>query len=120
MKPFITPVVILVMSAACGAATAASTMQPSASRDNLTLTIQQAKTALIDINKIASKQTGPSNFTASVGAVVPKTISLQRIPTDAARQVPALKSYDYALLKKRLLIVNPVDNKIVQVINRRA
>jgi hypothetical protein len=42
------------------------------------------------------------------------------MPAKAASQVPTLRPYDYALLPDRLLIVNPTDKKVVDVINRHA
>jgi Spy/CpxP family protein refolding chaperone len=59
-------------------------------KDNLSLTLSQQRTAWRDISKQASAQ------------------------------VSSLKPYDYALLHNRLLIVNPNDKKIVDVIKHRA
>ncbi len=107
---------------ATGGVAAATGMaqHPSAAKDNLTLTTQQEKTALNDIGKSAIRQNAPSDFKASVRTVVPTTISLRQIPTAAVKKVPALKPYDYAMLKNRLLIVNPSDKKIVDVISSHA
>lgn len=40
------------------------------------------------------------------------------LPAEAPAHAPSLKPYDYALLWNKLLIVNPEDKKIVQVIDR--
>ncbi len=42
------------------------------------------------------------------------------MPAKVAARVSSLKPYDYALLQDKLLIVNPGDKKIVDVINRHA
>jgi hypothetical protein len=42
------------------------------------------------------------------------------MPQRAANQLPALKAYDFALLQNKLLIVNPNDKKVVDVISRKA
>jgi hypothetical protein len=42
------------------------------------------------------------------------------VPAKLAVRVSSLKPYDYALLPNHLLIVNPNDKKVVEVINRRA
>lgn len=89
-------------------------------KDNLTLTRSQQRTAWKDISQQASNQTAPSNFTASVGATVPSDLSIQAVPTKVASRVSSLKPYDYALLRHELLIVNPNDKKIVDVIKHRA
>jgi Protein of unknown function (DUF1236) len=122
MKQLVIPAILtLALGAAGGAAAAAGMAQhSSAAKDSLTLTTQQEKTALNDIGKYSSTQNAPSDFRASVGTVVPKTVSLRQIPARVADKVPTLKPYDFAMFKSRLLIVNPSDKKIVAVINRRA
>jgi hypothetical protein len=51
---------------------------------------------------------------------VPADVSIQSVPANVATHVSALKPYDYALLHGKLLIVNPADKKVVDVISRRA
>jgi hypothetical protein len=92
----------------------------TAPKDNLALTRTQKRIAWRDISKKASSETAPSNFTATVGATVPDNLSIQPMPAHVASRVSALKPYDYALLPKELLIVNPSDKKVVNVIKHRA
>ena len=40
------------------------------------------------------------------------------MPAKAASDVPALKPYNFAMLQKKLVIVNPSDHKIAEVITR--
>lgn len=61
-------------------------------------------------------QTAPSGFNAIVGAVVPNSVTTAPVPSKAAGAVPSLKPYDFAILQKKLVIVNPSDNKIAEVI----
>ena len=89
-------------------------------KDNLALTRTQKRIAWRDISKQTSSETAPSNFTAKVGATVPDDLSIQPMPTHVASRISALKPYDYALLRKELLIVNPSDKKVVNVIKHRA
>ena len=110
--------------AGAGAAAAASTSQsssttmakPGASKSLSLLTAQQ-KTAWDDIKGQASNQTAPAGFQATVGSAVPASVKIQPIPSKAAADVPALKSYDFAMVDGKLLIVNPSDKKIVDVIS---
>ena len=95
------------------------TMQ-SMAKDNLSLTRSQQRTAWRDISKEATSQKAPGDFTASVGAIVPNDLSLQPMPAKVATRISSLKPYDYAMLHGKLLIVNPNDKKVVDVINRRA
>jgi hypothetical protein len=129
MKPqFIAVVTAAVLASGAGGALAAgqhavanhaAAMQTTL-KDNLALTRTQKRIAWRDISKQASTETAPSGFTAKVGAAVPDNLSIQPKPAHVASRVAALKPYDYALLPKRLLIVNPSDKKIVNVIRHRA
>jgi hypothetical protein len=89
-------------------------------KDSISLTRAQERTAWRDISRDATSQKTPQKFAASVGTTVPADISLQSVPAKVATHVSALKPYDYALLHGKLLIVNPADKKVVDVINRRA
>ena len=128
MKTILLPgILAVVMAATGGAALAASNhsamsndLSVSAAKDNLTLTAAQRKTAWTDISKQAESESTPSNFTASVGKTVPSAVMLRPVPVKTANQVPALRPYDYARLKSQVLIVNPSDKKIVDIIVHRA
>jgi hypothetical protein len=99
--------------------TSTSAMQPMA-KDSLSLSRSQQRTAWNDIRKLDTSQAAPAGFAASVGTTVPNEISLKSMPSNLASSVSALKPYDYVLVKGKLLIVNPGDKKVVEVIHRRA
>jgi hypothetical protein len=131
MKPHFIAVAAAALVAGIGAASAAdmhstsNTMSKtpamqSMAKDNLTLTRSQQRTAWKDLSKQASNQAAPSSFTASVGATVPGAITIQAVPAKVAARVSSLKPYDFALLHNKLLIVNPNDKKVVDVISRHA
>ena len=70
------------------------------------------------IFRSASKQHGkkvavPSGFEAEIGQVVPKSITLHPLPSDATNRVWTAKPYNYVMLQNQLLIVSPQDRKIV-------
>jgi hypothetical protein len=50
--------------------------------------------------------------------VVPNSVTTAPVPSKAAHAVPLLKPYDFAQVQKKLVIVNPSDKKIVEVITR--
>jgi hypothetical protein len=86
-------------------------------KDRLSLTAKQRKDVWEDIRQQASKQTAPKGFTAKVGAVVPSALDTHPVPVSTANDVPALRPYNYALLDgNKLLIVNPNDKKVVEII----
>ena len=89
-------------------------------KDSLSLTNTQERTAWKDISRQANSQAAPSGFSPTIGATVPTDISLKPVPAKLASRVSTLRPYDYALLKGKLLIVNPSDKKVVDVINRHA
>ena len=60
---------------------------------------------------------GAEGFTAKVGAALPDTIATYPVPVSTSNDVPALRPYQYALLSNhKLLIVNPGDKKVAEVI----
>ncbi|MGY3485119.1 hypothetical protein ACVW1C_003002 [Bradyrhizobium sp. USDA 4011] len=129
MKRHLLPVIAsIALAAGIGAASAAndtamskhsSMSNPSRSmaKDTLSLTSSQQKLAWNDISKQRANQASPSGFVPSVGTAIPSTISLLPVPAKVSGRVPELGPYDYALLKNELLIVNPTDKKIVEVIH---
>jgi len=99
-----------------GAAMASAESVKPMARDTLSLTSTQQKTAWNDINKTASNQSAPANFDVKAGAAVPSGVKISAVPNKAARDVPALRPYDFAMVQGKLLIVNPSDKKIAEII----
>jgi hypothetical protein len=95
-------------------AKSSSTPMPA---DKLSLTSSQETTAWHDIAKQARKEKAPANFSATVGTVVPGALMTYPVPITTASEVPTLRRYQYALLENnKLLIINPRDRKISDVI----
>ena len=92
-----------------------STMARPAS-DALSLNATQQKMAWKDLGTEAAKQNIPSGFNATIGSVVPSTLKIEAVSSTAAKDVPSLRPYDFAMVQGKLLIVNPSDKKIVEVI----
>lgn len=130
MKHFALAVTALALVTGVGPASAAdhalskkSSKMPGAqsmATDNLSLTASQQKQAWNGIERQATKQNAPASFAASVGATVPQEITLTAVPANVATELPKLRQYDYALVSNKLLIVNPKDKKIVEVISGNA
>jgi hypothetical protein len=111
--------VLLSGATAASAAETASSHSGMALRasDTLNLNATQQKTAWNDINTQASNQNPPAGFDAAAGAVVPSALKISAVPSKAARDVPALRPYDFAVVQGKLLIVNPSDKKVAEVIS---
>jgi hypothetical protein len=95
---------------------AQSANAPAQSSDTLTLSDAQRKMAWQDLYMDSLNQNTPPGFDAVVGATVPNTIVIAPITAQAGGDVPALKPYAFAMVQKKLVIVNPSDRKIAGVI----
>ena len=107
-------VAALTLLAGAGIAIAADS--GSTSRDHLNLTNAQQKEIWQSVSKQNARETAPAGFKAMVGEVVPTSIGLHALPSDATRQVPAVKSYDFAILQDQILLVDPTSKKIADII----
>jgi Protein of unknown function (DUF1236) len=85
-------------------------------KDTLSLASNQQHKAWNDLKGQSSNQNAPSGFQATIGSAVPSNVKIAPVPSKAATDVPALKPYDFAMVSGKLLIVNPSDKKIVDVI----
>jgi hypothetical protein len=96
----------------------ASTTMARQPSDTLKLTTAEQKKAWDDLYTGPLNQTAPPGFTAAVGATLPSNIVTAPVTAKTAGDVPALKPYKFAMVQKKLVIVNPSDNKIAEVITR--
>ncbi len=106
---------VFVSADLAAAANAAST----AMNDQLYLYLSGAQENVIlrSVSRQGVKtQTMPAGFVAEIGQRVPLSVPLRKIPADATRQVPDAKSFNYVMLKGQLLLVNPRDRRIVDII----
>ncbi|MFZ0607359.1 MAG: DUF1236 domain-containing protein [Xanthobacteraceae bacterium] len=104
------------MLASAPASAALFSSPAKAAADSLTLSSQQQKTAWNDLNRAATSN-APSSFQPSTSSALPSTVTVHAIPSKTATAVPALGAYDYAKVNGKLLIVNPHDMMIAEVIN---
>ena len=88
----------------------------SGASDTLQLSDAQQKSIWNDVSHHAANQTPPTGFDATVGAAVPAAVSTYPLPRQARRDVPALRPYRYAMMQDKVLIVNPSDHKIADVV----
>jgi hypothetical protein len=106
------------MAPAAGTSQFLSTSKISLEASNtLNLTSTQRKLAWDDLKGQAFDQMiPPPDFRSAVGSTVPAAIRIQPVPSKAAADIPALKSYAFAIVQGKLLIVSPSDKKIAGVI----
>jgi hypothetical protein len=86
-------------------------------QDKLPLTSQQQIFAWQDISTQARTEDIPLGFAPEVGSVAPSALMTYPVPLTTSSKVPKLRRYQYALLaNNKLLIVNPEDRKVVDII----
>jgi len=88
----------------------------NATMSDIVLSAQQKKTIWKDLSA-RSGQKAPSSFQASVGADVPKSVTLHKFPSKLASNVPTLTGMRYAKLNDKLVVVRPRDRKVENVID---
>ena len=61
----------------------------------------------------------PSGFQPSIGAKVPMSLTLRKLPSRVTDRVPSTGRYEYTKLQNdEVLLVNPKDREVVDVISR--
>jgi Protein of unknown function (DUF1236) len=73
----------------------------------------------VAIYKQASKdksKVAPKDFSPVVGADVPPMIELYALPDDVAANVPAAKIYEYTMVENKVVLVDPIKMRVVDVI----
>jgi len=98
------------------ASAALFTSPPPKPSDSLSLSSQQQKTAWSDLSGAAASK-APADFKATTSSAVPSTLKVHAISSKAARDVPALAAYDFAKVRGKLLIVNPHDMMIAEIVS---
>jgi Protein of unknown function (DUF1236) len=107
---FLSAAALLLCSVAT--ASAATAMHPS---DTVILSAAQRSTVWNDLSKQATNQNA-AGFNAKIGAFVPKTVKLTPIPSKTAANIPSLRPYDFAMVGHRLVIVDPSNKVIADVL----
>jgi Protein of unknown function (DUF1236) len=100
----------------CGvtAAWAATEMHGS---DTVILSAAQRKAVWNDLSKQATNQSA-SGFDAVTGTFVPSSVKIEPIPSKATANNPELRPYNYAMVDHDLVIVDPTNKVIVDVLKK--
>jgi hypothetical protein len=81
----------------------------------LNLTMEQ-RHIIMEFIKSRNTTNEPSNVSTAVGQTVPKTVQLQAMPADVAQKVSQVRNYSYFIKSNKIVLVDPKDNKIAEVI----
>jgi hypothetical protein len=82
----------------------------------LNLTLEQRHT-IREFIKDLKTPAATAEVKAAVGEPVPADVSLQPMPADVGRKVPAVKSHRFFVTGQEIVLVNPSDNKVADVIS---
>lgn len=81
----------------------------------LNLTLEQRYT-IREIIKDKKADEALANVQATVGEPVPQGVTPQAMPSDVAAKVPQVKAHRYFRTAQEIVIVDPKDNKVAEVI----
>ena len=87
---------------------------PTTRTSNLTLEQHHVIKEIIKDSKIESAQ---ADIQIVVGDTVPKSINVQLMPAEVGAKVSQIKAHLFFVQGARVIIVDPKDNKIVEVID---
>jgi hypothetical protein len=97
--------------------TAAAAAVPMHGSDTVILSASQRIAVWNDLSKQATNQSAPG-FAASTGTFVPDNVKIEPVPDRVATDVPALQPYGFAMVDHSLLIVDPTNKVIADVVTR--
>jgi Protein of unknown function (DUF1236) len=82
----------------------------------VSLTMEQ-RYIIKEIVKDRKVQGESSNVKIGVGEVIPKAVQLQAMPADVSAKVSQVRNYSFFLKDAHIVLVDPKDNKVVDVID---
>jgi hypothetical protein len=85
----------------------------SAPRLNLTL---EQRHVIKEIIKDMKIEPAPPEVRAAVGDQIPQDINLQPMPSDVTQKVPQVKAHRFFVARQQIIIVDPKDNRVAEVI----
>jgi hypothetical protein len=94
------------------------TEEPAQASPRLNLTLEQRhviKEIIKDLKNESAADAQPK-----IGEPVPSQIKLQPMPPQVAQKVPQIKSHMYFLTTEQIVIVDPKDNKVADLIKLAA
>jgi hypothetical protein len=120
MNAPITAALVLMLSCLSASTPAqAPAQEPAVLSPKLNLTLEQ-RHVIKEIIKDIKTEPAAAEIRAAVGEQVPQDIKLQPMPSDVAQKVPQVKTHRFFVTGGEIVIVDPKDNVVAEVINLRA
>jgi hypothetical protein len=98
-------------SASLGAADPSAPLQLTATEKTAILDAVRQDTAKPNTN-------APLNSPVSIGVQLPPSIALRILPDAALAQAPAAKTVQYIVIENRVVLVDPTNMRVVDIINQ--
>jgi hypothetical protein len=89
--------------------------EPAHVAPRLNLTLEQ-RHMIREIIKDLNEKPSSTEVAPAIGEPVPKKISLQPMPREIAQKVPQIKSHMFFLTPEQIVIFDPKDNKVAELI----
>ena len=121
MHKAITAALALMLS--CAGAAVQAQIAPQQPQDviaptsKLNLTLEQRHTIR---EFIKDMKADPTDVKAEVGEPIPQGVTPQPMPSEVGQKVPQVKSHRFFLTAQQIVIVDPKDNKVADVIKLAA
>ena len=109
--------VVLVLAGAISGAAAQVGGSSQSQATNPAVQLDAAQRAAI-VTAVRDARIPPPNnsFSLAVGALVPRSIELYALPIAALSQVPDARNWRYTMVQNQVVLVDPTDMRIVEVI----
>jgi hypothetical protein len=116
MKTFVSSAAVAIALVTFGSAVDAQapTEPPAAATRTINLTVEN-RHVIKEVVKDLHVQDAPGNVALTVGATVPQSV-VHPLPEQVAAKVPQVKSHVFFVKDDKIVLVDPKENKIVEVI----
>ncbi len=104
--------------APAGSSPAAKAQDSISKTTSLQLSAAQKTSIFQSLTKDKVKSPPPANLQVTVGAQIPASIELYPLPANIVTEVPATKAYKYTVAQNQVVIVDPTNMKVVEVIKQ--
>jgi hypothetical protein len=112
----ITAALVLILSCASSVTPAQTPAQePAVISPKLNLTLEQ-RHVIREIIKDIKIEPAAAEIRVAVGEKVPQDVKLQPMPSEVARKVPQVKTHRFFVTGGQIVIVDPKDNVVAEVI----
>ena len=113
--PIITGLALMLSCISSSMTAQTPAQEPVTVSPKLNLTLEQ-RHVIREIIKDIKSEPASAEVRATVGEKVPQDIKLQPMPSDVAQKVPQVKTHRFFVAGGQIVIVDPKDNVVAEVI----